>query len=230
MPPKWLFAMAMLAGSLAGITFLVIEYPGAFPDLSSAQALTAWVRDAGWIGPLAVIFLLVTAIIASPLPSAPIALAAGAVYGHTLGTLYVVIGATLGAIGAFSIARIVGRDLLRRWLGERLDMGLLGSQNALTTMVFVFRLLPFISFDIVSYAAGLSALTPLRFVLATLAGVVPVSFALTHMGGGLVSGEDDRILLATLGVGLLTGVPVVAEYIRRRRSKHRASASGQGDG
>jgi len=52
--------------------------------------------------------LIALAIVFNPLPGAPIALGAGAIYGHTLGTVYVVAGAELGAILAFMIARWAG--------------------------------------------------------------------------------------------------------------------------
>lgn len=56
--------------------------------------------------------------------------------------------------------------VVQRWFGNRLSVGLLGSQTALMGIVLVSRLLPFISFDIVSYAAGLTALStkPFRWV------------------------------------------------------------------
>lgn len=218
MARKRLIAIAALVTALAGAFLLAVMFPGMIPDFSSVQDVAERLRQSGWIGPFLVVGSMAAAIIASPLPSAPIALAAGAVYGHAFGTLYVVVGATVGALGAFAIARVFGRDLLRHWFGDRVDMGLLGSQNGLMATVFVFRLLPFISFDIVSYAAGLTALTPLRFLVATVAGVGPVSFALTHFGGEIASGEDDRILIAVLALGLLTGVPFLAGYLRRRRS------------
>ena len=55
-------------------------------------------RGLGFYGPLLLIALMTLAVVFSPLPSAPVALAAGAVYGHTYGTIYIVIGAEVGAI------------------------------------------------------------------------------------------------------------------------------------
>jgi uncharacterized membrane protein YdjX (TVP38/TMEM64 family) len=149
------------------------------------------------------------AVVASPIPSAPIAMAAGAAYGHVWGTVQVVIGAELGALIAFGLARILGRDVLRRVFGTSVDAGLLGSQNALTGTVFASRLMPFVSFDIISYAAGLSRLHVWRFALATLAGIVPASFVLAHFGGVAVSGDPGRTTWAVLGLGLITGLPLL---------------------
>lgn len=153
---------------------------------------------------------------ASPIPSAPIALAAGAAYGHVWGTVQIVIGAELGALIAFGLARVLGHDVLRRVFGDKVDAGLLGSQTALTATVFASRLMPFVSFDMISYAAGLSRLHAWRFALATLAGVIPASFLLAHFGGEAVSGDLGRATWAVLGLGLVTAVPLLWVALRGR--------------
>ena len=54
------------------------------------------------------------AIMKSPVPSTPIALASGAVYGHLWGTFYVAVGAESGALIAFGLARLVGLETVKR--------------------------------------------------------------------------------------------------------------------
>ncbi|MGJ5619083.1 TVP38/TMEM64 family protein [Sulfitobacter sp. MF3-043] len=176
-------------------------------------------KAAGAWGPILIVVLMSTAIVATPIPSAPIALAAGAAYGHTLGTIYIVIGAEFGALIAFGLARFLGRDVLARWVGGTLDTGWLGSQNVLTFTVFASRLMPFISFDVVSYAAGLSRLYFWRFGVATLAGIIPASFVLAHLGNEAVSGEPRRAAWAAVGLGALTLTPLVIVAVRDRRRK-----------
>ncbi len=188
----------------------------------SSDRISEWVDAAGLWGPILIIVLMAAAIVATPIPSAPIALAAGAAYGHTLGTIYIVIGAELGALIAFGLARYLGRDTLVRWVGDKLDAGLLGSQNLLTFTVFASRLLPFISFDIVSYAAGLSRLHVWRFAVATLAGIIPASFILAHFGNEAASGQSDRAVWAAVGLGILTLTPLIIFAIRDRRRKQRS--------
>lgn len=194
------------------VVFLIVGYvalsrTGAIGFLENGAALKQWIQQLGTAGPLVIIGLMTMAIIMSPIPSAPIALAAGAAYGHTAGAIYVAIGAELGAIIAFYIARLLGIDLLRKWVGNRLTRGMLGSQNALMGIVFISRLLPFISFDMVSYAAGVTPLSFWRFAVATLAGIIPASFLLAHFGNELASGENQRIGITLL---LLGGVSLIA--------------------
>ena len=201
--------------ALAGLYWL-LEHSGLLATLTDGRELRQTIVGLGAAGPLAVVGFMTLAILVSPIPSAPIALAAGAAYGHTWGTLYVLAGAELGALLAFGLARVLGRDALQRWLGARLPRTRLGSQGSLMAIVFVSRLLPFLSFDVVSYAAGLTSLTLWRFAAATLAGILPTSFLLAHFGGEMATGEVDRILYAVLALGLLTAVPLVVSLLRRR--------------
>lgn len=204
-----------------GCLYLVLKNTGTLATILDGAALHALIERLGLWGPVAIIALMVLAVLVSPIPSAPIAMAAGAAYGHTWGTLYIVIGAEAGAMAAFLIARMVGQATVHRWFGDRLASGLIGSQNALTWIVFLSRLLPFVSFDLLSYAAGLTVLSFWRFALATLAGVIPVAFLLAHFGREMTSGEADRFLYTALGLGLLTVIPIAIKLYRdgvRRRS------------
>lgn len=214
--------VALLALALAAVWLIA---PGKLSDharlLMDGERLEALVARAGLWGPLLVIGLMTAAVVASPIPSAPIALAAGAAYGNLWGTLLVVAGAELGALIAFGIARVLGHDALRRVFGDKVDAGLLGSQSALMATVFASRLMPFLSFDMISYAAGLSRLHVWRFALATLAGVVPVSFALTHFGREAVGGDLGRATWAVLGLGLVTGLPLILATMRGARQRRK---------
>lgn len=205
--------MLLLAG------YLLLRDSGWLERLRDGDALQLWLQQLGVLGPLLIIGLMALAIVMSPVPSAPIALAAGAAYGHGEGTVYVLIGAELGAVIAFFIARLLGVDVTRRWLGSDLKEGWLSSyrarQNALMGIVFVSRLLPFISFDIVSYAAGLTALSFWRFALATLAGIIPASFLLAHFGAELTAADSGDVAFVILLLGLLTLLPLSVNLYRR---------------
>jgi uncharacterized membrane protein YdjX (TVP38/TMEM64 family) len=201
------------------VAYLVLKRAGVIEIIMDSELLHGYVKQAGAYGPFLVMALMAGAIVANPIPSAPIALAAGLAYGHTWGTLYIVIGAVTGALIAFTIARLVGHEILSRWFGDKLKVGLLGSQNTLTSIVFVSRLLPFVSFDIVSYAAGLTEITWWRFTLATTIGIIPASFLLAHFGGEMATGDARRIATSVLALGTLTLIPVLAKVLWSHRKK-----------
>jgi uncharacterized membrane protein YdjX (TVP38/TMEM64 family) len=214
---RWIAPLIGVVLVLALIAaYVALKETGALGTILDASALRGRIEQLGLWGPLAVVALMMLAIMVSPIPSAPIAMAAGAIYGHAWGTLYVVMGAEAGALAAFAIARLLGKAVVQRWVGKRLPAGMIGSQNALTWIVFASRLLPFVSFDLVSYAAGLTLLSAWRFALATLAGIIPASFLLAHFGHELSDGEGDVFLYTALGLGLVTAVPVAVRLWRDR--------------
>ncbi|MCD1625328.1 VTT domain-containing protein [Seohaeicola saemankumensis] len=209
-------ALALLGVALFGLWLFAPSALYEADRLLDGDRIDSLVAQTGLWGPLVIVTLMTFAVVASPIPSAPIALAAGAAYGHIWGTVLIVIGAELGALIAFALARVLGHDVLRRVFGDKLDAGLLGSQSALTATVFASRLMPFVSFDMISYAAGLSHLHAWRFACATLAGIIPASFLLAHFGGQAVSGELGRITWAVAGLGLVTGAPLLWVALRRK--------------
>lgn len=211
---RYKIAIGILLVALLALAYVVLAETGALAVLMDEGRLHDLVRQSGWYGPLVLIGLMMAAIVISPIPSAPIAVAAGMAYGHFWGTVLVVLGAGFGAMIAFGIGRLAGHELLERWFGDQLRTGrLLGSQNAMTLIVFVSRLLPFVSFDIVSYAAGLTPLRFWRFTLATFAGVIPMSFLLTHLGSELVIGESSQIMATVLLLGFITLLPFAARWL-----------------
>jgi uncharacterized membrane protein YdjX (TVP38/TMEM64 family) len=214
------FFIGSLLLAVIVLVYIVLHRTGTLSLFMDSERLHATIQNAGAMGPLVIIGFFMIAVVINPLPSAPIALAAGFAYGHTWGTVYVVIGSVTGAFIAFTIARLLGHDILYRWFGEKLKVGLLGSQLGLMGMIVVFRLLPFISFDIVSYAAGLTEITWWRFLLATTVGIIPASFLLAHFGSEMGTGDPARIGLTVLLLGFMTVIPVVVKVVLDRRRRN----------
>ncbi len=228
MPPEWARRLR-IPGAVAAMLAALIAFPG-LPGWVDEDRIRGMVAQAGPWGPVVIVALMTVAVVVSPVPSAPVALAAGAAYGHTMGTLYVLVGAESGALIAFGLARGLGREALRRRFGNRLDrVRMLGSQGLLMWLVFVSRLMPFVSFDLISYAAGLSPLGFWRFALATLAGILPASFLLAHLGGEMMraggTSSSWLTLWLVLGLGLVTGLPLLRALWTGR--KDTASDSGK---
>ena len=211
-----LFLAICLLGAFSLFYFALLE-SGLIDSITDGEILKQQVLASGYLGPLLIIALMAMAIVFNPIPSAPIALVAGAVYGHTFGTIYIVLGAEIGAVIAFTIARLAGHDLMCRWLGDKISLGWLGSQNSLTGLVFVSRLLPFVSFDLVSYGAGLTPIKPWRFVLATFFGLIPASFLLAHFGGSMAGDDLNQAMFYILLAGVIVVLPFLPRLTRQLR-------------
>ncbi len=77
--------------------------------------------------------------------------------------------------------------------------------------------MPFLSFDLISYGAGLTPLKLWRFALATLLGLLPMSFLLAHFGNEFAAGNGEDMARLVLWLGLLVALPLIVACVWRRR-------------
>jgi uncharacterized membrane protein YdjX (TVP38/TMEM64 family) len=117
--------------------------------------------------------------------------AAGLLFGWLVGALAAMAGATLGAAVVFLVARTaVGDSLSRRagpWLAK-LSRGF--QKDALSYMLFL-RLVPAFPFWFVNIAPAVLGVPFKTFVLGTVLGIIPATFAFASAGAGL-----DSVILA----------------------------------
>ncbi len=178
-------AFLALAGAIA-IVIVALLFAGS-PITFDADKIAAEVRASGPLGSLALIgFLIVQAVIA-PLPSPPLLVAAGYVYGPFVGFVIGWVGLLLGASACFGLARLLGRPFAERFVRpDRLAVvdRSIGSQSgpAFLTLVSLRVLVP-PAFDAVSYGCGLVQLPFLWFALATAIGEVPKVASDLHLPG-----------------------------------------------
>ena len=215
---------ARKAALAIGVIVLLIAILGLIPavrDGIRAIASEDGVAEAALrIGPLAIVGLMALAIVISPIPSGPIAMAAGAIYGATEGALFSSAGAVLGAMIAFNLSRHFGRGAVAS-LSNPIAIWICRprSQTKLMVLVFASRLIPFISFDLISYAAGLTNLTQARFAVATSLGVIPMAFAFAAMGTGVAKSGPWSVAAAACLVTLL--VPLAMWLIGMNKASSR---------
>lgn len=86
-------------------------------------------------------------------------------------------------------------------------------------VVFASRLIPFLSFDAVSYAVGLTPRAFWRFAIATLVGVIPVAFLLTYFGEALAAFESASAPVILLVLSGITLIPIAARWVWVRYRK-----------
>ena len=194
--PRQLLKLAMLVGLLFGAYVFLGDLD--LGEILNPQRVVEYLDSWGPLGPLVFMVMMATAVVVSPIPSLPLDLAAGAAFGPLLGTTYAVVGAEVGAILSFLIGRFLGKDLISRWLTTNVVFCEKCSDHHLIGMVFLARLLPIFSFDVISYGAGLTNMSLKAFALATLIGMIPPTFALTYFGSTVITVEWPLILSGLL--------------------------------
>lgn len=205
---------ALLKGGLAlvGLAALAFLAPQAASALSQAR-IEALLEAAGALAPLLFVALMAASVVVSPIPSLPLDVAAGAAFGPLLGTVYAVTGGLIGAVASFGIARALGAEYVARLLGGHVLLCPECSDRALARIVLVSRLIPVVSFDVVSYGAGLTGMSLRAFAVATALGMVPLTALYVGFGSALAIGPAWTL---ALGVGLVAGFLLVPRWIERR--------------
>jgi uncharacterized membrane protein YdjX (TVP38/TMEM64 family) len=152
----------------------------------------------------AVLFIAVMAlVVVLLLPGVFFTTGAGFVFGIAAGTLYVVLGTTLGAALAFLIARHL--------LGGRVKRALLANKRlgALTNVasqhdfqvVLLTRLIPFFPGKVSNYVFGLTGFSFRHYLLASLIGFIPYSLHNVYLGSLAAD-------LASVGAGEFSRTPL----------------------
>ncbi|MFS1514849.1 TVP38/TMEM64 family protein [Chengkuizengella sp. SCS-71B] len=151
-------------------------------------------------------------------PAIVLTLSGGYTFGPWWGTLYDLIGATLGACLAFVIARSLGRETIERWLGDKMKkMDDISEEKGFRTILF-FRLVPLVPFDVINYGAGLSKVKLKDYALATLIGIIPGAFAYNYLGASFHNFSSQFYSAITL-VLILMLIPTVYKWAKKRKSK-----------
>jgi len=140
-----------------------------------------------------------------PLPAEIIALANGMLFGPWWGVALTWIGAMLGAVLAYGLARALGRPAARGLIPAR-HWAKLEAIPVRTGPLLVIRLMPVISFNLVNYAAGLLGVPWWRFLWTTALGILPIVVTMVVLGRELMAapvwvwGAFALVCLALLGL------------------------------
>jgi uncharacterized membrane protein YdjX (TVP38/TMEM64 family) len=171
--------------------------------------------------------LMVLQSFAAPIPAVPITLTNALLYGPWLGTLISWGSAEVAAALCFLLARALGRPfvekLFRPALLARLD-GFFRSDGLVA--VLVLRLVPYVSFDIVSYAGGLTSMRLLPFLVATGAGQLPATMVYSHAGSRLATEPAAALRFALIFLGVMAVVVVAIAWALRARRRAAAAREG----
>lgn len=191
------------------------------------------------------------AVIALSLPvGAYLTIIGGILFGAALGGAAALVGATVGAICIFLLARsAVGEHLMRRAGPTAQKLATAFREDAFSYLLFL-RLVPVFPFWLVNLVPALCGVRLRTFASATALGIIPATFAFAFVGAGLesvvaaqkaayqscvVAGQADcrlefqinaaltpQLLAALAALGVLALIPVV---VRRVRGRSRVSGS-----
>jgi uncharacterized membrane protein YdjX (TVP38/TMEM64 family) len=218
--PRRLWPAAAALVALALVTVLVWAYalgaPMPLPGFElSVEAVEAEIQAFGMWG-VAIAILLMVLHSFVPFPAELVAMANGMLYGPVFGTLITWTGAMLGAWLAFGLARRLGRPFVHAMVSERHRAAIDRWAERQGGGVLLFsRFVPVISFNLINYAAGLTAISWWTFTWATGLGILPLTCLMVLMGDRLWSGEGG-LWIWLIAAALLGWLLWWALVVRRR--------------
>ena len=163
------------------------------------EGLKEYILSFGIWGPIVSFLLMVLQSVAAPLTAFVITFANAALFGWVYGAILSWSSAMAGAAVCFYIAKFLGRNTVENLTSKFAldDVDKFFVKYGKHT-ILIARLLPFMSFDLVSYAAGLTSMSFTSFFIATGIGQLPATIVYSYVGGMLTGGAK---LMMT---GLLT--------------------------
>lgn len=179
------------------------------------------IRSWGIAAPLMSVLLMITQAIVAPIPAFLITAANGMVFGSFWGAIISWIGAMMGALTSFYIAHLFKDVALRKIVRNRKAVEFIrrAGEKRGFYVILLSRLLPFISFDIISYMAGLSGIRSRAFILGTALEMLPATLFYTYIGHEIPVMEKNFPILLTYTIVFIF-ILVVFSIVQGGRKKN----------
>ncbi len=188
-----------------------------------------------WEAPLAFVVIYAAAVALSLPVGLWLSLLGGLLFGMFLGALLTIIGASLGAMALFLLAKGLLAPLLEARLRRRIGGLRDGLERDGFFYLLALRLMPVFPFWLVNLAPALLGMRFGPYAAATVLGMVPTSFVLSAIGAGLsntlAAGHrpnatmllQPQIILPLLALAVMALMPTLW---RRWRAKAKLRAAG----
>lgn len=229
-----LYILAVLA-ILCLVYFLVPQVNAYVNQVASVlgsanvDTVVEFIRSYGAYAMVFSFALMVFQSVLAPLPAFLITFANAAIFGWWQGAILSWTSSMAGAALCFYLARALGRDTVEKYAGK----GALASVEGYfekygSRTILICRLLPFVSFDAISYFAGLTPIKFWPFFIATGVGQLPATIIYSYVGGMLTGGVKYFVtaLLCIFSLGILVMI-VRRIYMERQEKKKQAMEAAQ---
>jgi uncharacterized membrane protein YdjX (TVP38/TMEM64 family) len=173
------------------------------PGEQRLQAIRAYFDSWGSLAPLGYTLIVTVEVVVAPIPGTVLYLPGGVIFGWWIGGLASLAGNVAGAGLACQIMRSLARSRIEPYL----ETGRLKKYQGVLErrglwIIFLLRINPLTSSDIVSYAAGLTRLPVWKVMVGTLFGMAPLCFIQAYFAEELFTTFPFLIYpLILIGIG-----------------------------
>lgn len=184
---------------------------------TDTEPVIEYIRSFGSLAIVISFILMVFQSLAAPFPAFLITFANAAVFGWIGGAALSWISSMVGASACFGIAKLYGRNAVSKLTGKTALSSVDDFFDKFgTKSIVIARLLPFMPFDIVSYAAGLTSMKFWPFFLATGIGQLPATIIYSY-AGKMLGGGTQTFVTGLFVVFALFGLTSIIRSLYNQR-------------
>lgn len=181
------------------------------------QRISDWVSQFGFWGPFFIIIAMVAQMFLLVINVVALMLVSIIAYGHFWGSLIAIAAVVVASTIGYIIGRSVGEAGVSKLIGRK-------SERKVTKFVdhygvwaiIIARVSPFLSNDAVSFVAGLARMGYIKFMGATLAGIVPLTVLLAWLGEDMERLKSGLIWVSAVSLAAFIGYVI---YDKSRKGK-----------
>ncbi|AHM62693.1 hypothetical protein D770_22230 [Flammeovirgaceae bacterium 311] len=220
---KWplLFTIILIGGLIASY-FIFPAFQNTIDEgwqvLTSGneEQISEWVGQFGFWGPVFVILAMVAQMFLLVINVVALMLVAIIAYGPLWGSLLAITAVLVASSIGYIIGRSLGEAGVIRLIGKKAEKKVYGfmEQYGVWTII-IARLSPFLSNDAVSFVAGLARMGYLKFIGATLAGIIPLTVLLAWLGENNERLKNGLIWLSAISIAALIAYILYSKYFKK---------------
>jgi len=183
------------------------------------KRISAWVSQFGIWGPLFIVLAMVAQMFLLVVNVVALMLVAIIAYGPLWGSLIAIVAVLVASTVAYWIGHGVGEAGVSKLIGRKSERKVTGFVNEYGIWaIIIARISPFLSNDAVSFVAGLARMGFLRFIGATLAGIVPLTVLLAWLGQNTDRMKTGLIWVSVISLAAFIGYVVYDKYFNKKKS------------
>ena len=224
---KW--PLVITAGIIALLVLSYFIFPGFQANIKEGwdvltsgdeERISGWVEQFGFWGPVFIVLAMVAQMFLVVVNVVALMLVAIIAYGPVWGSLIAIVAVLVASTVGYFIGRGLGEAGVRKIIGHKAEAKVLGFVSDYGIWaVIVARISPFLSNDAVSFVAGITKMGYGKFILATIAGITPLTILLAWLGE-----NNDRLMNGLIWVGgvslvLFIGYVVYDKHVNKQDQK-----------
>lgn len=203
------------AGILVSLVTLYFAVPGVKSFLNEAYSvltsqnedrISRWVEQLGFWGPLLIIVGMIVQMFLIIVPSPLLMLVSVLAYGKIWGVLISVTAVLVASSIGYLLGSLLGEVSVEKVIGEKKKRKLESFVERFGVWaIILFRLIPFLSNDAISFVGGLLGMRYIKFITATAIGIAPLAILIAYFGENNHRLKNGLIWIAAIGIVFFIG-------------------------